>query len=157
MSRFDEALQIIVPLLNGETVTFEGRYHSASEAVLLPKAGRQIPILIAGNRPRMLRLTARYADAWNTAWFWEPNQKLHDRLREFDEALAEAGREGSSVRRTVGIEVREADQPSATKRLADLFASYSGMPIDDLLLVLLPMTVDSLDRLGEAIRMRSTG
>jgi hypothetical protein len=52
----------------------------------------------------------------------------------------------------VGIEVREADQPSATKRLADLFASYSGTPIDDLLLVLLPMTVASLDRLGEAIR-----
>jgi hypothetical protein len=51
----------------------------------------------------------------------------------------------------VGIEVREADQPSATKRLADLFASYSGTPIDDLL-VLLPMTVASLDRLGEAIR-----
>jgi probable F420-dependent oxidoreductase len=157
VSRFDEALQIIVPLLKGETVTFEGRYHTASEAVLLPKAERQIPILIAGNRPRMLRLTARYGDAWNTAWFWEPNQKLRDRLTEFDEALAEEGREVSSVRRTVGVEVHEADQPSATKRLADLFASYSGMPIDDLLLVLLPMTVASLDRLGEAIRMRSTG
>jgi alkanesulfonate monooxygenase SsuD/methylene tetrahydromethanopterin reductase-like flavin-dependent oxidoreductase (luciferase family) len=105
----------------------------------------------------MLRLSARYADAWNTAWFWEPNQKLHDRLREFDEALTEEGREVSTVRRTVGIEVHEADQPSATKRLADLFASYAGMPIDDLLLVLLPMTVASLDRLAEAMRMRSTG
>jgi alkanesulfonate monooxygenase SsuD/methylene tetrahydromethanopterin reductase-like flavin-dependent oxidoreductase (luciferase family) len=152
VSRFDEALQIIVPLLKGETVSFKGRYYEVDEGVLLPKADRRIPILIAGNKPRMLGLTARYADAWNTAWFWEPNQKLHDRLAAFDKALAEEGREVSTVRRTVGIEVREADQPSATKRLADLFASYADLPIADLLLVLLPMTVMSLDRLGEAIQ-----
>src|SRR6267143_1940091 len=155
VSRFEEALQIIVPLLRGETVTFEGRYHSASEAVLLPRASRRIPILIAGNRPRMLGLTARYADAWNTAWFWEPNQKLHDRMAAFDEALATEGREAGSVRRTVGIEVPEADQSSATKRLADLFATYASLPVDDLILVLQPMTVASLDRLGEAIRASS--
>ena len=156
VSRFEEALQIIVPLLRGETVSFEGRFYTANEAVLLPKAERRIPILIAGNRPRMLRLTARYADAWNTAWFWEPNQKLHERLAAFDTALAEEGRAPGSVRRTIGVEVPEADQPSATKRLKDLFASYSETPVDDLLLVLLPSTVASLNRLGEAIRMRST-
>jgi alkanesulfonate monooxygenase SsuD/methylene tetrahydromethanopterin reductase-like flavin-dependent oxidoreductase (luciferase family) len=155
VSRFEEALQIIVPLVRGETVTFKGHYYEVDEGVLLPKAERRIPILIAGNKPRMLRLTARYADAWNTAWFWEPNQKLHDRLAAFDDALAAAGRDDGSMRRTVGIEVSEADQPSATKRLAGLFASYEGSPVDDLLLVLLPMTVASLDRLGEAMRMRS--
>ncbi|HEY8816416.1 MAG TPA: LLM class flavin-dependent oxidoreductase [Candidatus Dormibacteraeota bacterium] len=154
VSRFEEALQIIVPLLRGEKVSFKGRYYEVDEGVLLPKADRRIPILIAGNKPRMLGLTARYADAWNTAWFWEPNQKLHDRLAAFDEALAGEGREGSTVRRTVGIEVHEADQPSATKRLADLFASYEGLPVDDLLLVLLPSTTASLGRLGEAIRQR---
>jgi alkanesulfonate monooxygenase SsuD/methylene tetrahydromethanopterin reductase-like flavin-dependent oxidoreductase (luciferase family) len=156
VSRFDEALQIIVPLLRGETVTFHGRFHTADEAVLLPRADRRIPILIAGNRPRMLRLTARYADAWNTAWFWEPNQKLHDRLGAFDAALAEEGREVTSVRRTVGIEVPDADQPSAANRLADLFATYLGLPVDDLILVLQPMNLASLDRLGEAIRTAST-
>lgn len=156
VSRFEEALQIIVPLLRGETVTFKGRYYEIDEGVLLPKADRRIPILIAGNKPRMLGLTARYADAWNTAWFWEPNQKLHDRLAAFDVALAASGRDGGTMRRTVGIEVSEADQPSATKRLADLFASYEGLPVDDVLLVLLPMTVASLDRLGDAIRLRVT-
>ena len=28
----------------------------------------------------MLRLTARYADAWNTAWFGLPDELLHRRL-----------------------------------------------------------------------------
>jgi len=74
----------------------------------------------------------------------------------FEAALATEGREAGSVRRTVGIEVPEADQPSATKRLADLFATYPGLPVDDLILVLQPMTVASLDRLGAAIRARST-
>ena len=152
VSRFEEALQIIVPLLRGETVSFKGRFHEVNEGVLLPKADRRIPILIAGNKPRMLQLTARYADVWNTAWFWEPSQKLHDRLAAFDEALAEVGREGSTVRRTVGIEVPDADQPSTTKRLADLFASYEGLPVDDLILALLPSTAASLDRLRQALR-----
>jgi alkanesulfonate monooxygenase SsuD/methylene tetrahydromethanopterin reductase-like flavin-dependent oxidoreductase (luciferase family) len=157
VSRFEEALQVIVPLLRGETVTFKGQFYEVNEGVLLPKADRRIPILIAGNKPRMLRLTARYADAWNTAWFQEPNQKLQDRMAAFDEALAAEERATRSIRRTVGIELHEADQPSATKRLADLFASYSNLPIDDLILVLLPMTVASLDRLGDAMRMRSAG
>jgi alkanesulfonate monooxygenase SsuD/methylene tetrahydromethanopterin reductase-like flavin-dependent oxidoreductase (luciferase family) len=63
--RFEETLRIIAPLVRGETVTFDGSYHRADEAVLMP-LGRSIPILIAAFRPRMLRLTARYADAWNT-------------------------------------------------------------------------------------------
>jgi alkanesulfonate monooxygenase SsuD/methylene tetrahydromethanopterin reductase-like flavin-dependent oxidoreductase (luciferase family) len=155
VSRFEEALQITIPLLRGETVSFNGRFHTVSEAVLLPKPGRRIPILVAGNRPRMLRLTARYADAWNTAWFEEADQRLHDRLVAFDAALAAEGRDSGSFRRTVGIEVAEADQPSASNRIANLLASYSGLPVDDLIFVLQPMTEASLDRLGEAIRMGS--
>jgi alkanesulfonate monooxygenase SsuD/methylene tetrahydromethanopterin reductase-like flavin-dependent oxidoreductase (luciferase family) len=113
-------------------------------------------LAVATEKVELGQLTARYADAWNTAWFWEPNQKLHDRLAAFDTALGQEGREVTSVRRTVGIEVQEADQPSAAKRLADLFATYSGLPVDDLILVLQPMNVQSLDRLGEAIRTAST-
>jgi alkanesulfonate monooxygenase SsuD/methylene tetrahydromethanopterin reductase-like flavin-dependent oxidoreductase (luciferase family) len=106
----------------------------------------KLPNQFASNRARMLGLTARHADAWNTAWFWEPDQKLHDRLAAFDAALAPESHDLGSVRRTVGIEVPEADQPSATKRLKDLFASYSDLPVDDLILVLQPMATASLDR-----------
>ena len=67
VARFEEALQIIGPLLRGERLTFAGRYHQIRGAVLLPPPDRPIPVLVAGSRPRMLRLTACYADAWNTA------------------------------------------------------------------------------------------
>ena len=64
VDRFEEALQIIVPLLNGERVTFAGRYHETRDAILAPAPDRRIPILVAASGPRMLRLTARHADAW---------------------------------------------------------------------------------------------
>src|SRR6184192_703328 len=69
-SRFDEALQIIVPLLRKGHVDFQGQYYEVRNCVLRPRgpspAGPRI--LIGARRPRMLQLVARYADAWNTAW-----------------------------------------------------------------------------------------
>jgi alkanesulfonate monooxygenase SsuD/methylene tetrahydromethanopterin reductase-like flavin-dependent oxidoreductase (luciferase family) len=41
--------------------------------------------------PRMLRLTARYADAWNTAWYGAPDERLRERMAAFDEAVAAEG------------------------------------------------------------------
>ena len=68
LSRLEEALEILAPLLRGERVTFAGRYHRATGAVLLPPPEREIPILLAGDGPRLLQLTARFAEMWNTAW-----------------------------------------------------------------------------------------
>ena len=77
VSRFEEALQIIMPLLREAT--------STSRVVLLRSRLRTAParpppdgppILIGGSGARMLRLTARYADAWNaTARTTSPTSK----------------------------------------------------------------------------------
>ncbi len=70
-SRFEEALQIILPLLREGQVDFAGNYYQARNCVLRPcgpSAGR-VPIWIGASGPRMLQLTARYADAWVfTGW-----------------------------------------------------------------------------------------
>jgi hypothetical protein len=55
IDRYDEALQIIRPLLRGARVSFLGRYYEIRDAELAPKPGRQIPVLVAGDGPRMLR------------------------------------------------------------------------------------------------------
>jgi hypothetical protein len=57
-------------------VTVSGRFHEVADAALLPPPERPIPLLVAATGPRMLRLTARYADAWNTAWFGLPDERL---------------------------------------------------------------------------------
>ena len=80
--RFEEALEIIVPLLRGERVTFKGRWHDVEDAVLIPAPPRparmpgRMPILVAAKGERVLRLAARWADAWNAAWFGFPDERF---------------------------------------------------------------------------------
>ena len=67
-SRFEEALQIILPLLKGERVTFHGHVLQRRRLRAGPPrpAPGGPPIWIGARQPRMLRLVARYADAYNT-------------------------------------------------------------------------------------------
>jgi alkanesulfonate monooxygenase SsuD/methylene tetrahydromethanopterin reductase-like flavin-dependent oxidoreductase (luciferase family) len=77
--------------------------------VLLPPPERAIPILIAGNGQRMLRLTARHAEAWNTAWFGHPDNRLRERLANLDASLEAEGRDPATLHRTVGLVVHDPD------------------------------------------------
>ena len=74
VGRFEEALKIIGPLLREGHVDFTGKYYQAPDCEILPRGPRPKgpPILIAGKGARMLRLTARHADLWNTAWLRKP-------------------------------------------------------------------------------------
>jgi alkanesulfonate monooxygenase SsuD/methylene tetrahydromethanopterin reductase-like flavin-dependent oxidoreductase (luciferase family) len=155
VSRFEEGLEIMIPLLRGETVTFNGRFHTVTEAVLLPPPSRRIPLLIASKGERMLRLTARHADAWNTAWFQRPDERFGRRVADFEKALGAQGRERSSVRVTVGVDVRDADLPEARGRLAVALGAFADLGVDDVIVALQPMTVASLDRLAEGISLWS--
>jgi probable F420-dependent oxidoreductase len=68
VGRFEEAMAIIAPLLREGRVDFHGQYYDVSDAVLAPRgpSPKGPPLMIGGTRPRMLRLTAQYADAYNT-------------------------------------------------------------------------------------------
>jgi alkanesulfonate monooxygenase SsuD/methylene tetrahydromethanopterin reductase-like flavin-dependent oxidoreductase (luciferase family) len=162
VSRFEEALRIIGPLLRGERVTLAGRWYQVRDAVLRPPPDRPIPILVAAKGRRMLRLTARYADAWNTAWFGLPDDLLHRRLAELNAALQAQGRDPATLRRTVGMEIRdpEATDPGegfggSVDELAWAIDAYERLGIDDLIVQLEPKTTRSLDRLAEALKLRA--
>jgi alkanesulfonate monooxygenase SsuD/methylene tetrahydromethanopterin reductase-like flavin-dependent oxidoreductase (luciferase family) len=106
-SRFDEALQIIVPLLREGHVDFQGQYYQVRNCILRPRgpspAGPRI--LVAGRRPRMLQLVARDADAWNTAWHIDA-AIVKERYESLTQACATIGRDPATVELTVGTEVR---------------------------------------------------
>src|SRR5215211_5007896 len=69
VGRFEEVVAAVRPLLRRERVTVDGRWTQLDDAVLLPKPEHDVTLLIASNGPRMLEITARYADAWQAAWF----------------------------------------------------------------------------------------
>jgi alkanesulfonate monooxygenase SsuD/methylene tetrahydromethanopterin reductase-like flavin-dependent oxidoreductase (luciferase family) len=105
VDRFEEALRIISPLVRTGQATFEGEYYQAHEAINFPRGPRWReggpPILFGANKPRMMRLTALYADAWNADW--QDNAEIvAERMKLLDEACREVGREPSGLVRTGG-------------------------------------------------------
>lgn len=66
--KLEEALQIIIPMLRGEKVTFAGKHYQVTDAVNSPAPLSRIPIMIGGNgEKKTLRMVAQYADESNLA------------------------------------------------------------------------------------------
>ncbi len=163
VSRFEEWLEIVARLVRGERVTFKGSYHSVEDCVLVPPPGRRIPVLVASHKPRMHGLTAKWADAWNTAWYGLPDDRFRERMAALDEALAAAGRDPADLERTVGIVVRDpAQEPEAedddslagsVEDVAAALAGYAQLGFAHAIVLPQPMTVDMVERVAEAVRL----
>src|SRR5467141_4288876 len=80
VARFEEALQILKPLLREGHVDFMGHYYQVRNCEIVPRGSRaKGPTLMVGaDKPRMLKLHAKYADLWNTGYVGKP-ETLADR------------------------------------------------------------------------------
>lgn len=164
VDRFEEALEIIGPLVREGAVTFVGDYHRAEDCVILPRGPRaRIPVLVAAKGPRMLRLTARHADAWNTAWFGMPDDRLERRLADLRDACAEVGRDPATLELTVGVTVKaeagdEWGRPGAPAALlaepdviADGLGAYAELGIGHVQLDVQPASATTFARVLDGI------
>ena len=107
----------------------------------------------------MLRLTARHADAWNTAWYGMPDDKLRRAFVEMNAALDAEGRDPATLRRTVGIDTREPETNEGeggvfVDDLPELFEAYEALGVDDVVLGFEAPDERSLDRLERVLRSR---
>jgi F420-dependent oxidoreductase-like protein len=65
-AKLDEALQVMLPMIAGERVSFDGRYYRTEEAVAVPRLRDHIPLMIGGSGERKtFGLAARYFDHLN--------------------------------------------------------------------------------------------
>ena len=118
VSRFEEAFTIVRTLLRDGSIDFEGAYHVARDAELLPRPARPggPELLIGSSGPRMLEATIPYVDAWN-AWYADTGNAPAGvpRLRAIvDDAARAAGRDPAAIERTVAVQVR---MPGGTGRV----------------------------------------
>jgi alkanesulfonate monooxygenase SsuD/methylene tetrahydromethanopterin reductase-like flavin-dependent oxidoreductase (luciferase family) len=120
-SRFEEALEIIIPLLRQGRADFEGRFHAARGLEQRPVGPRpgQIPIMIGAGGSKMIRLAAKHADVWS----WYVNERseaaeFEPRLRELEAACLEIGRDPATIGRSAGILVEPTGVPGADEKLA---------------------------------------
>jgi probable F420-dependent oxidoreductase len=117
--RFEEAVSVIRTLLHEGRIDHDGAFYTLRECEVRPRGQRPggIPILIGAlaSKKRMLRLIARYADLWNG---WLVHSRSHPDevaplVAAVDAACAEAGRDPTTLGRTLGIMV---DQRPAGER-----------------------------------------
>jgi alkanesulfonate monooxygenase SsuD/methylene tetrahydromethanopterin reductase-like flavin-dependent oxidoreductase (luciferase family) len=158
VGRFAEDLEVTTRLLRGEVVSLDGEYRRFERAVLIPRPERQPPILVAAKGPRMLDLTATWADAWNTAWFGQVDDLLRRRLAELDAACDRVGRDPRTIRRTVGLRVHEPGHldgdahgtDASADGLAALFDELEAVGFADALIWLTDKSPAALERVAEA-------
>jgi len=96
----DEALSIIKKLWTEDEVTFKGKHYCVNKAVCLPKPFQKPhpPILIGGGGDKMLRLIAKYANAWNSG-FTSP-EGFEEEIARLEKACKEVGRDRSGIENT---------------------------------------------------------
>jgi F420-dependent oxidoreductase-like protein len=104
LDRLAEAVPLMRRLLDGETVTHDGRFYRFRDAVCAPHPVQaHLPILIGGSGPKKtLPLVARYADLWNAYGTPDEVAAADAILRGACEA---AGRDEREIERTVNLNV----------------------------------------------------
>ena len=102
LDRLDEAVGLIRRLLDGETVTHDGRFYTMRDAVCEPRPVQaRLPVLIGGSGPtKTLRTTARFADLWNA--YGSP-ERVASTSEILAQRCAEVGRPFDDIERTVTI------------------------------------------------------
>src|SRR5690349_4990131 len=163
-SRFNEALQIIVPLLREGHVDFHGQYYQVHNCVLRPRGPSPTGprILIGAHRPRMLQLVAQYADAWNTAWHTD-TAIVKERYEPLVQACAALGRDPATIEITVGTEVRlqprkDDESPDraisgSPEEIASRLQDFTSVGTSHLIVSLDSVTPASVQQLGHIVEL----
>ncbi|MDQ2783650.1 MAG: LLM class flavin-dependent oxidoreductase [Chloroflexota bacterium] len=117
--RFEDAMQIITPLLREGAVDFHGKYYEATDCTLRPRGPSPSgpPIWVGAKGERMLRIIARHADAYNAIWPINPAQ-VTERWEMMVAACKEVGRDPATLELTAGtfVHLPEDGQPADDDR-----------------------------------------
>jgi alkanesulfonate monooxygenase SsuD/methylene tetrahydromethanopterin reductase-like flavin-dependent oxidoreductase (luciferase family) len=96
VDRFEEAIDVVHRLLREDQPSFTGSYYHLDAATFVPPAPR-VRLLVGTAGPRMLRLTARFADEWNT---WGDPDEVRRRTALFTAACEREGRDPATIHRS---------------------------------------------------------
>ena len=165
VSRFEEALAVIVPLLRDGRTTFHGQFYDVDDCVLDPPPFREggPPIMLGSNSPRMLSIGLPVVDAWNVWWSIYDNsvERFAAVKAEVDAAMPE----GRTVEATAAVlvtlpggagrlmgETYDATVTTVTPDdLGDHVRGLANAGATHLQLVLDPITAESIDVVGEVL------
>jgi alkanesulfonate monooxygenase SsuD/methylene tetrahydromethanopterin reductase-like flavin-dependent oxidoreductase (luciferase family) len=167
--RFEEALEIIVPLLRQGRADFEGRWHAARDLDQVPQGPRpgRIPLMLGVLGPKGQRLAAKHADIWS-CYATERSDivELGPRIASLETACAEVGRDPATIGRSAGVEVRPLEtKPDATgesiagsaAQIAEALLVIRDAGYTQAELMVSPFTMAAIDALGPVLELVKAG
>jgi alkanesulfonate monooxygenase SsuD/methylene tetrahydromethanopterin reductase-like flavin-dependent oxidoreductase (luciferase family) len=166
VDRFEEALQIIQPLLKKGHVDFAGKYYTVRNCEIIPRSPRPEgpPLMIGARKPRMLRLTAQYADLYNVGYMSFPRSTVAP-LRALKKACKEIGRDPATLPYTFMVSLaypnllgwdqskKRSGLSGSVEEIARVLSEYEALGSAHLMFHLLPSTPTAYERLAEAVQL----
>jgi len=151
VSRFEEAITIVRSMLGQDSTTFDGEFYHFADAPCDPKPVQSpLPILVGTRSPRMLGITARQADEWNT---WGTPEQAAVHRAALLAACDKAGRDPATMRTSVNafIDLGAAAPPAGRATLSgsaaavvDQLGQYAELGFDEFILPDWNFSPDSL-------------
>lgn len=165
-AKLDEALEILLPMIKGERVSFDGRYYRTLEAFAEPRLRDHIPLMIGGSgEKKTFGLAARFFDHLNIiASFAELPGKIEALARRCDEVdrdpatletsmLLTAVPDATMTDDMLPAEMRGRMVVGSPERIAEAVATnVVDAGVDGVILNLPAYLPGSITRVGEALR-----
>jgi alkanesulfonate monooxygenase SsuD/methylene tetrahydromethanopterin reductase-like flavin-dependent oxidoreductase (luciferase family) len=156
VDRLTEALAVITGLFSQPRTSLDGRYYQVNDAPCDPKPVQSpLPVMVGGTGPRILRLIAQYAQAWN---HWSAPGEFRATADKLDAACEQVGRDPSTIWRSTQALIivtrsREEQERAAAKaatgrlpvvygspgRIAEAMAKWRDEGVDEVLIRDRPM------------------
>ena len=158
----EEAIGIVRSMLTEDSTTFHGEFYDITDAPCDPKPVQSpLPLLVGTRSPRMLRITARHADEWNT---WGTPEQAAVHRAALIETCHELGRDPATVRTSVNALVDldgSASPPGraalfgSAQQLVDQFGQYAELGFDEFILPDWNLGEDRSERADKLARIKT--
>jgi probable F420-dependent oxidoreductase len=162
VSRFEESIQIVRSLLAEGSTTFHGACYDITDAPCDPKPVQSpLPLLVGTRSPRMLRITARHADEWNT---WGSPEQAAVHRAALIETCAKVGRDPATVWTSANalVDLDGSTPPpgraslfGSAQQLVDQFGQYAELGFDEFILPDWNLGTDKSERDDKLARIKA--
>jgi alkanesulfonate monooxygenase SsuD/methylene tetrahydromethanopterin reductase-like flavin-dependent oxidoreductase (luciferase family) len=112
VARLRESLEIMRALWAGETVDYDGAFHTLQGARQEPLPLTKIPIVIGGTGPKMLTIVREFADWWNLDI---------SKLDQLEKLRSEVGNARPSIQQMLALVPRNGDRDAVTEQTLKRF------------------------------------
>lgn len=168
ISRYEDALRVIIPAIRHGEVTFSGEFHSAFNQVNIPRGpqGADMPIMLAGHGPRTIGLAVAHGDIWS-GYATESSEPgaFKEMLALVERTCEEQDRDPATLGRSIGVFAELTDDRvveetglgvplrGSPDELAERVHEFASMGVSMLEIIPAPFDARAMDGLGQLIQI----